>query len=91
MQAEVRARGDEAGDLSALLESLDHGRQIDVGKSVAVVGKKHLLVLEVRSHREKTLPDIAPHAGIDHRHAPVLLGSPRVSMLLPKPDTTQSA
>ena len=56
------------------LNSLDHGRQIDVGESVAVIGEEHLLVLDMLTHREEPLADIAPHPGVDHRDAPVLLG-----------------
>src|SRR6185437_15068545 len=50
MQTEIWARGDKTCDLSALLEGLDHGWKIDVGKAITVVRKEHFLTLEVPSH-----------------------------------------
>ena len=73
MQAERRPHRGEAGDLSARAEGLDHFRQIDVGKTVAVVGEEHLLARDMLAHRPQPLADIAPDAGVDHRDAPVLL------------------
>ena len=74
MQAEGRPHGKEAGDLPALPESLDHRRQFDVGKSVAVVGKEHLLAFDMLAHGQQALADVAPNSGVDHGDAPVLLG-----------------
>ena len=45
MERDGRVNGDEAGDLSALLESLDHFRQGGVGQAIAVVSEKILFVL----------------------------------------------
>ena len=74
MQAEGRAHGQEAGNLSALSEGVDHRRQIDVGEPVAVVGKKHFLALDVGAHGKQTLSDVAPHSSVDHGDPPVSLG-----------------
>ena len=71
MEIERRMDRDEAGDLAALLEALDHLRQRRVGQPVAVVGEEHLLVLDEVLHRQQPLADVAPDAGIDQRDAPV--------------------
>ena len=60
MQAERGAHCEETGDLAALLEGLDHGRQIDVGEAVAVIGEEHLLALDMRAHGKQALADVAP-------------------------------
>ena len=74
MVGERRAHGEEAGELAALLERLDHVVEVDVGQAVAVVGEEHLLVLHVVAHRPQTLADVAPDAGVEQRDAPLLLG-----------------
>ena len=56
------------------LERLDHGRQIDVGEAVAVVGEEHLLALDMGAHRKQALADVPPQPGVDHGDAPVALG-----------------
>ena len=63
----------KAGDLSTLSKGFDHGRQIHIGEAVAVVGKKHLLALKVRTHSKQTLSDVAPHSRVDHCDTPVPL------------------
>ena len=70
---ERRADGEEAGDLAALLERLDHLVEIHVREPVAVVGEEDLLVLDVVAHRPQPLADVAPDAGVDERDAPILL------------------
>ncbi|HEY7763785.1 MAG TPA: hypothetical protein VIB38_02240, partial [Aestuariivirgaceae bacterium] len=62
MQAEVWARGNEAGDLTALAKRLDHQVEINVAQPVAVIGKKHFFVLDMLPHRVETLAYAAPYA-----------------------------
>ena len=57
--------GNEAADVSASLEALDHLRQRRVGQPVAVVGKKHLFVLDEMPNCDKSLADVAPDARVD--------------------------
>ena len=56
-----------------LRKVVDHGRQVDVGEAVAVVGEKHLLALDVLAHGKQALADVAPESGVDHGDAPVSL------------------
>ena len=91
MQTERRPHGEEAGDLAARRECLDHLRQIHVAQAVAVVGKKHLLACDVLAYGPQPLADIAPDPGVDHRDAPVLLRIAEDLDVVPKPETTQSA
>src|SRR6476659_8046608 len=74
MQAEGRAHREETGDLAACLEGLNHGREIDVGEAVAVIGEEHLLALDMGAHRKQALADVPPQACVDHGDAPVALG-----------------
>lgn len=67
-----RTYGDKAADFSAALEARDHVVEIDVAETVAVVRKKDFFVLNVSAHRPKSLADVAPNAGIEKRHAPVV-------------------
>src|SRR5262245_57334267 len=80
MQAERRPHRGEAGDLPARTESLDDFSQVDVGKTVTVVGEEHILTCEMLvltcemlAHGPEPLADIAPDPRVDHRNAPVLL------------------
>src|SRR5262249_7098399 len=57
--------GDEAGDLPAALEVLQHLVEVEVAQPVAVVGEEHLLVADVLTHRPQALADVAPDAGVD--------------------------
>src|SRR5689334_6104740 len=57
MKADRRMNRDEAGDLAALLEALDHLRQGSVGQAVAVIGEEHLLVLDEMFDREQSFAD----------------------------------
>src|SRR5215472_5097858 len=54
-------------------KALDHVGQVDVSQTIAVVGKEHPLAGEVFAHGPQPLSDIAPHTGVDHGNAPILL------------------
>ena len=71
MKRDGRMNGDEAGDLSALLESLDHFRQGGVGQAIAVVGEKIFVILHELADGEQTLTDVAPYSGVDQRYTPI--------------------
>ena len=71
--------------LPLFLKRVDHVVEIDVRESIAVVREEHFLVLDVIADRPEPLTDVAPDAGIDQRHAPILLGlRPRTSTLGPE-------
>ncbi len=74
MQAERRPHGKECRSLAALPEARDQLVHVGVGQAVAVVGEKHLLAFDLLAHGPQPLADIAPQAGIDQRHTPILLG-----------------
>ncbi len=59
MKRERRADGEKACNLSAFLKAVDHCVEIDVAETVAVVGEKKLLLLNVRAHGPKPLANIA--------------------------------
>jgi hypothetical protein len=71
-----RMHSQEAGDLVALLEFVDHVVEVHVGEAVAVIGQEHLFVLDVIAHGPKPAADIAPDAGVDHGDAPIFLTRP---------------
>ena len=56
--------GDEATNLAALLETVDHVRQRRVGQAVAVIGEKDLVILYEMADRDQTLTDVAPYSRI---------------------------
>src|SRR5262249_42381141 len=70
VEADRGMDGDEAADLSAFLELTNHVRQRRIGEAVAVVGEKHLLVLDEVLDRQQSLSNVSPRAGIDERDAP---------------------
>ena len=91
VKIEWRVNGDEAPDLAALLEAINHLRQRRVRQTVAVVGEEDLLVLN-------EMPYTATSRSPMLRHIPVSTSvtrqsggrSPRISTFLPKSEITQS-
>jgi hypothetical protein len=74
MQTKRRADCQKTCRFSAVLERFDHRWQIHIREPVAVIGKKHLLALDISAHSKQALANIAPDSGVDHADAPLLLG-----------------
>jgi len=69
MHAERWSHRGKASDPSARAEGLDHFREIDVGKPVAVMARnRHLF-----ARRPEPFAEVTPDAGVDHGNPPVLL------------------
>jgi hypothetical protein len=62
--------GDQAADLSALVEGLDHIGQRRVAEAITVIREEDLFVFDEMLHRDEPLANVAPDAGVDQRDAP---------------------
>src|SRR5581483_1413155 len=62
---------DEGRDLVGCGKRVDHLGQVGVRQAVRVVGKEHLIVLNVLTDRDEPLTDVRMQAGIDEGDVPV--------------------
>src|SRR5262249_32212200 len=63
--------GNKAANLAASFEAVDHLFQRYVGQPVAVVGEKHLLILDEMLYRQQSLADVAPRSRFDKGTPPI--------------------
>ncbi len=67
-----RGDADEARHLAASAERLDVPVEVEIGQAVGVVGKEHLLALQMRANTHQSLADVRVQPRIDERDAPIL-------------------
>src|SRR5262245_14953923 len=71
MEIERRADRDEATYFSALLEKINYLWQGRISQTVAIVGKKNILVADMIFYSEKPLTNVSPQPRIHQCDAPI--------------------
>ena len=72
MEALCRGHAREASHRILPAENVDHGRQRQIGNTVAVVREEHLLTLEKGLNRLEPHADVGVEAGVHECDLPVL-------------------
>jgi hypothetical protein len=65
-------RADKRGDLATAFEAVQHFREREIGKAIAVIREKVFLALEEMPHFCQTLANACVEAGVHERDVPVL-------------------